>query len=292
MELNRKTIISPETGLPLISMFHSYHAPTYRTYFPHHHTSFELTYFKKGRGVYRCNGSELDFRPGDLFVFSTNEEHFITNIEEEMLVMNLHFEPQYIFFPFQSNQDYSFLRIFFDRSETFCNRIDRDHPATEQVIRLFYEIENEFFNQPANFEIMIKAKLLSVLVLLTREYGYVNAAPQSKPLQIKCVNELSRVIDYVNCHFSSNLTLEKLSQVGNMSPNYLCKVFKQFNGMTIWNYLLIRRVEEAKRLLKDTDQSIIEIQLQCGFQTSANFNKMFRRMTGTSPGSYRKNFRK
>ena len=292
MELNRKTIISPETGLPLISIFHSSHAPAHRTYFPHHHTSFELALFKKGHGVYQCNGCELEFKSGDLFVFSTNEEHFISHIDEEMVVMNLHFEPQYIFFPFQSNQDYSFLRIFFDRSDAFCNRVDRTHPATEQVIRLLGEIESEFFKHPENFEIMIKAKLLSVLVLLTRELGYVNPQKTNKPLQIKCVDELSRVIDYINCHFASRLTLDKLAQVGNLSPNYLCKVFKQFNGMTIWNYVLIRRIEEAKRLLKDTDLSIIEVQLQCGFQTSANFNKMFCRMTGTSPGSYRKNFRK
>ncbi|MBO5203801.1 MAG: helix-turn-helix transcriptional regulator [Clostridia bacterium] len=290
MEINRRSIVSPETGLQLISVFHSKHAPALRTYSPHHHTSFELALFKKGKGIYCCNGKELEFCAGDIFVFSTNEEHFISRIDEEMTVMNLHFEPQYIFFPFQSEQDYSFLRIFFDRSERFCNRLDRDASVTQRIREMFYEIEEEFFNTPSNYEIMVKAKLLSILVLMTRELGYVNSVPSEKSVQIKCVDELSKVIDYINCNFSSDITLNKLAQIGNISPNYLCKVFKQFNGMTIWNYILIRRVDEAKRLLKETELSILEIQLRCGFQTSANFNKMFRRMTGCAPLNYRKRF--
>ncbi len=291
MELDRESIVSRETGLKLISVFHSKHAPAVRNYSPHHHTSFELALFKSGKGVYSCNGRELDFCAGDIFVFSTNEEHFISRIDEEMVVMNLHFEPQYIFFPFQSEQDYSFLRIFFDRSGDFCNRLDRQNPVTHKIEEIFCELEDEFYKKPQSYEIMVKAKLLSMLVLMTRGLGYVNAAPEEKTFQIKCVDELSKVIDYINCNFANEITLKELAHIGNISPNYLCKVFRQFNGMTIWNYILIRRIDEAKRLLRETELSILDIQLRCGFQTSANFNKMFRRMTGCAPLNYRKNKR-
>ena len=288
METRRESITSPETGMHLISLFDSYHAAAKRKYSPHHHTSFEIALFKKGRGIYYCNGRHLEFREGDMFIFSTNEEHFILSIDEDMLVMNLHFEPQYIFSSFQSEQDLSFLRIFFDRSQDFCNRLPRENPTTAALISSFYGIEKEFVNKNDNYTLMIKVKLLSMLITMTRELGYVNTQSQKNLTQIKCIDEISKVTDYINKNFSAKLNLTELASIVNMSPNYLCMVFKQINGLTIWEYILIRRIEAAKKLLYDNTLRIIDIQLTCGFQTSANFNKMFKRMVGISPSDYRK----
>lgn len=288
MEISRQSITSPETGIKLISLFHSYHAPAHRTYSSHRHTSFEIALFKKGKGTYSCNHTELDFQEGDLFVFSTNEEHFISNIDEPMLVMNLHFEPQYIYTPLQSGQDNSFLKIFFDRSEQFCNRLPRDHAATKEILRSFGELENEFTQKSENYELMIKVKLLSMLVLMSRELGYTNTQTHKRLSQAKCPRELVSVMNYVNCHFDSDINLNVLSRVGNMSPNYLCTVFKQITGMTIWEYVLIRRIDEAKRMLRESNESILNIQLMCGFHTSSNFNKAFKKLVGMTPSEYKK----
>ena len=291
MEINRESIVSPKTGAQLASLFHSYHAPANRIYSAHRHTSFEIALFKKGSGIYYCNNRNLEFQAGDIFIFSTNEEHFISKINEEMLVMNLHFEPQYIYEPIHTGQNNSFLRIFFDRSESFCNRLPREHHMKGQLLRLFDELENEFFNKPDNYEMMIKAKILSILVLLTREFGYVNEIPQYDVSSIKCTDEILAVMDYINQNIDTNISLEHLSQVGNLSPNYLCSVFKQMNGMTVWEYILIRRIDEAKRLLKEGNESILGIQLACGFRSSSNFNKAFKRIVGMSPSEYKKHLK-
>ena len=288
METKRESMLSPETGIQLVSLFHSYHAPAHRTYSAHRHTSFEIAYFKKGRGIYCCNNKMLEFMVGDIFIFSTNEEHFISEISEEMLVMNLHFEPQYIYSPIQLGQDNSFLRIFFDRSENFCNRLPRDHFVTEQLVRSLGELESEFSARRDNYEIMVKIKILSMLVLMTRELDYVNAVPQHQMPGSKCSDELIKVMDHINRNFESDISLDELAHIGNMSPNYLCTVFKQVNGMTIWEYILIRRIDEAKRLLRESDRSILDIQMLCGFRTSSNFNKAFKKLVGMSPSEYKK----
>ena len=288
MEINRESITSPDTGVRLVSLFHSHHAPAHRTYSAHRHTSFEIAFFKKGKGIYCCNNKMLDFQAGDIFIFSTNEEHFISEISEEMLVMNLHFEPQYIYSPIQIGQDNSFLRIFFDRSDAFCNRLPREHAVTKQIVNYMEELENEFFNRPDNYEIMIRIKTLSMLVLMSRELGYVNTNSTKRMSQSKCSDVLMKVMDHINCNFGNDISLEDLARVGNMSPNYLCTVFKQVNGMTIWEYILIRRIDKAKRLLKETDMSIIAIHTDCGFHTSSNFNKAFKKLVGMSPLEYRR----
>ena len=109
--------------------------------------------------------------------------------------------------------------------------------------------------------------------------------------QVKCVNEHLSVIEYINQNLDTDLSLEKLSNVGNLSPNYLCTVFKQLNGMTVWDYILIRRVDEAKRLIRSSDESILNIQLACGFRTASNFNKAFKKLVGMSPSEYRKHLK-
>ena len=288
MEITRESITSAETGLKLISLFHSYHEPAKRTYSSHRHTSFEIALFEKGRGIYNCNNTELDFQPGDIFVFSTNEEHFISSIKEEMIVMNLHFEPQYVYAPIQLGQDNSFLKIFFDRSENFCNRLPRDHETTNKISGIFRELENELTSKNENYELMVKVKLLSMLVMMSRELGYANTGTHKRLAQSKYPAELISVMNYVNCNFDGDISLEKLARVGNMSPNYLCSVFKQVNGMTIWEYVLIRRIDEAKRLIRESDESILNIQLMCGFRTSSNFNKAFKRLVGMTPSEYKK----
>ena len=288
MEIKRESIISPETGIRLASLFFSYHAPANRTYSSHRHTSFEIALFKKGNGVYCCNDQELEFQPGDIFIFSTNEEHFISKINDEMLVMNLHFEPQYICAPIRADQDTSYLRIFFDRSENFCNRLPRDHAISGELLHILEGLEHEFFGKPDNYETMIKIKILSLLVLMTRELDYTNKIPQYNMPQPKCVDELMSVMDHINKNIDKNITLEQLSHIGNISPNYLCTVFKQLNGMTVWEYIMIRRVEEAKRRLQSSDDSILSIQLACGFRSSSNFNKVFKKLVGMSPSEFKR----
>ena len=129
-----------------------------------------------------------------------------------------------------------------------------------------------------------------MLVLMTRELGYVNAVSktsQKRTSHARCYDELMKIIDYINCNFESDISLEKLANIAHMSPNYLCAAFKQMNGMTIWEYILIRRIDEAKKLLRSSTESILNIQLACGYRSSSNFNKTFKRLVGMSPSEYR-----
>lgn len=57
--------------------------------------------------------------------------------------------------------------------------------------------------------------------------------------------------------------------------------------MTTWNYISIKRIEEALSLIKTTNLSILEIALSCGFNNTANFGKTFKKYTNLPPSSFR-----
>lgn len=291
METNRHSICSRYSGVPLISVYTSFHRAMHRSYIPHFHTSFEIALFKQGSGVYRCGGRFLSFRAGDIFVFSTNEEHFIEQISEDMSVLNVHFEFQYILSCAQTDQQSSLMDVFFNRRSDFSNKIEGDRQIARDVRELMLSLEREIGEKKANFEIIVQAKLLNILGILSREYG--NSEESYKiPSHLDKMRELEAVIDHINAHYTEPLTLDELSQVGKMDVSSLCKLFKRTHGITIWDYITIRRIDKAKELLRAGEEKIIDIQYLCGYNTYANFNKSFKKLTGVIPKEYREAYRK
>ena len=59
-------------------------------------------------------------------------------------------------------------------------------------------------------------------------------------------------------------------------------------GMSVWDYICIKRIEEALTLIKTTDKNILDIALECGFNNTVNFNKIFKKYTNLLPSTFRK----
>ncbi len=101
-------------------------------------------------------------------------------------------------------------------------------------------------------------------------------------------NELTkRAIRYISRNFSKPLTLDEVAAHVHLNPAYFSSLFKQSTGSSFKEYLNMVRVEESKRLLTNTDYSIIEIALAAGFDDQSYFSKVFKRYTGLTPRQYR-----
>ncbi len=74
-----------------------------------------------------------------------------------------------------------------------------------------------------------------------------------------------------------------------MSQFHFCHLFKKALAVTPYQYLLTQRIERAKQLLKQTEQPIMDIALQCGFNSHSHLSKQFRQITGITPTAYRVN---
>ncbi len=101
--------------------------------------------------------------------------------------------------------------------------------------------------------------------------------------------QLNQVLDYIDAHLAEDIQLADLAQLLTMSPFHFGRLFKQAIGTPPHQYLLQQRVERAKRLLKQTNQPIIQIALDCGFKSHSHLSKQFRQLTGMTPTAYRVN---
>jgi AraC family transcriptional regulator len=100
---------------------------------------------------------------------------------------------------------------------------------------------------------------------------------------------LQQVLDYINDHLDQDIKLTDLAALPDMSPFHFSRLFKQSIGSSPYQYVLQQRIERAKRLLRQTDQPIIDIAFQCGFNSHSHLSKQFRHFTGATPKVYRAN---
>ncbi|MEM8807822.1 MAG: AraC family transcriptional regulator [Cyanobacteria bacterium P01_G01_bin.38] len=99
--------------------------------------------------------------------------------------------------------------------------------------------------------------------------------------------QLIRVLEYIEAYLDQDIKLASLAQLLDMSQFHFSHLFKQSMGISPYQYLLQQRVERAKQLLKQTDQSILQIALECGFSSHSHLSKQFRQLTGMTPKVYR-----
>lgn len=95
-------------------------------------------------------------------------------------------------------------------------------------------------------------------------------------------------VEYIERHFSEDITLEQLAELIGVSPQHFCRLFRAQTGMRPMEYLARRRVSEAKRLLGSTGKSVAEIARLTGYRDPTYFGAVFRRFEGTAPTEYRR----
>jgi len=100
-------------------------------------------------------------------------------------------------------------------------------------------------------------------------------------------HQLNDAFDYLELHYTENVTLEETAASVGFSRFYFSRLFKQYMNQTFYEYLTDRRIRAAKELLMDYTLSITDIALCVGFNTSSSFNRAFKRVTGYTPSAYR-----
>lgn len=96
-----------------------------------------------------------------------------------------------------------------------------------------------------------------------------------------------KALQYISANYTQKLTLAMVAQEVELSPNHFSAVFSTVMGMGFREYLCQVRIEESKRLLLSTDYSLAEIAASLGFPDQSYFSKVFKRIVGISPGSFR-----
>lgn len=139
---------------------------------------------------------------------------------------------------------------------------------------------------PDDFPIAYGDALTSVLV---SDLAAASAAKPRKLVPIERAGSLrfERVLDYIEEHLERNIRLIELASLAGLSVARFAHAFKAEYGLAPYRYILQRRIERSKRLLRTTDATIATVAARLGFSSQSKFSSMFARDVGTPPSAYR-----
>jgi len=100
--------------------------------------------------------------------------------------------------------------------------------------------------------------------------------------------QLDRVDDYIEANLGSRIELESLAAAGGLSAAWFARRFRTVTGLPPHQYVLRRRIERAKHLLTRTDIPIAQVAFDCGFAHQEHLTRVFKRLTGLTPGAFRR----
>lgn len=99
---------------------------------------------------------------------------------------------------------------------------------------------------------------------------------------------IRNVLAYIHTHYESDLSLQKLADIAQVSTTALSRMFKEETDINYMEYVIHLRMNKAKEWLAETDLSIKEIARRLQYATVQNFNRIFKQVTGATPGMFRK----
>ncbi|MEW9122275.1 MAG: PocR ligand-binding domain-containing protein [Thermotaleaceae bacterium] len=105
----------------------------------------------------------------------------------------------------------------------------------------------------------------------------------------KNAETIKTALSFINKNYMNNITLEQVAGIVYLNPSYFSTIFKKETGMPFSTYLNKVRIQESKQLLKDINQSILDIALAVGFEDQSYYSKVFKKITGLTPKEYRDN---
>ena len=144
--------------------------------------------------------------------------------------------------------------------------------------------EHQYYGNPAD-EFYIHTKFqefLYTLYDLKDKNRYTNDQSYNSIEQ-----KMYEVSSYIHTHFNEDISLNSLSDQFFVSPSYLSRVFKQVTGFNLSNYIQLTRIKNAQYRLVSSNDKISVISEECGFASFSQFNRIFNKVTGTSPRQYR-----
>ncbi len=254
--------------------------------YEHHHTEIEIGLYNSF-GEYSIDGIIYHFQPGDIFIFPSNTDHRILKLERnsDLKVLNIFLEPTLIWSPGNGMFNPRYLNVF-SRPE-FNYHLPAGDPFNAQLTMRLLDIRKEFCDRLPEYESMVKVHLLAILIEITRHYNpqeQITASPANEENLI-C---LEHAIEYIMTNLTASLTLNDIARHAGLSRTYFSTIFKKMNGISVWDFITIKRIDLAIHYLTQTSKYITEIAGLCGFNSTTNFNYAFKKITSLSPGVYRK----
>jgi AraC-like DNA-binding protein len=251
----------------------------------HFHDSFELDYFSRADIQIFVKDKQYQIQDGDILLVNAFDIHRI------IYKSGSHYTRYVI--NFKKNFIHDLLELlqlestFNNLVQSNMNKVSLDikqRMKIESQFRALYEIQEDLVEKfDETLEPSIKLKLI---LLLIEYYQFIQKDTWKKHEELD--QEVQTIIQFIDTHFMQDIQLEDLENLLKKNKYAICRIFKKSTRFTFSEYLQYRRIIEAQKKLVSSNQSIIEIGLECGFNNLQHFYKIFKKISNCTPAQFRK----
>ena len=249
----------------------------------HWHKEMELIVIKKGEGSVSVNLTPYKVSAGDIVVVLPGQLHSISRYEDAcMEYENILFMPDMLKSRTTDSCNLDCLNPLLNGYVNFPKRIHSGLKYYHVIQACIEQMDDLSRDKPAGYQMGIKGCLMMLLFHLYTNNNRVTQLKQQKSLE-----KLKLVLEYIHNNYQNPITIEEIAGIACYSPSHFMKFFKETMGCGFIQYLNDYRLTLAAKLLTTTDDSILDISVQTGFENLSYFNRLFKRKYNRTPTTYR-----
>lgn len=158
----------------------------------------------------------------------------------------------------------------------------------EQIRELILECAELYQKKQEFYELEISIVLHRICLFLLKECRREKQRNERERREWKSTGRIKQAITYMEQHYESTISIGRMAEVMGMTPSYFSRFFRQSTGQNFHSYLMQIRLCHAQQALTESEATVTEIALNCGFANVKSMIEVFKKECGMTPARYRK----
>ena len=248
----------------------------------HWHDELEIIYVKSGFLTVNISGENYIGKPGDAFVVSPGNLHFMGSQTGTVDYFTFLFPLKYIAFRSDDMLDDKLIEPL--NSGHLMISPEIKDTVKEQCEQLAGVYAAEIDESESKITGQIKKKI--ILLQFIHELWKKGFIVENDTTGRNTVEK--EMVSYIQQNYTGKILLREFGEQFHLSEKYISRYFKDHFHITLSQYVTYLRLEHAKQMLQETDISVTEVAMQSGYQNVSYFIRSFKKTYGVSPLKYRK----
>ena len=258
------------------------HKPNHKYQKWHYHPEIELVYVSNGEGKRQVGLHLSNYSDGDLVLIGSNVPHtgFTEYFDQERKEVVIQFKPEFLGNSIESVFEFKKISKLLELSKqglVFHGETKKNIGIS--MLGLKYE---------SNFQQLLTLIRILESLACSDEFTILNKDDFSKSNSIIENDRINKIFNYIKINYKDKVCLEEASNLIYMTKPSFCRYFKKHTGKRFTEFLNEYRINNALKLLAQTEMDIKNICYECGFNNFSHFNRLFKNTLNLTPSEYRR----
>lgn len=251
----------------------------------HWHDEMEIIYIKKGEGIVTVDFKEYHVSALTLVLILPGQLHSISQYKDsKMEYENIIFDSSMLVPKKADYANEDFLKPLIGGKINVPTVYSQIYPYFTDVAAPIDACDEICKTKPQGYQLYIKSMLFQFFFILDNRCRNTRTPSKDK----RTLDKVKVVLKYIENHYAEKITIADIADVAGFSESHFMRYFKETMGTSFIDYLKDYRLTMAARLLQSSEDSILDISSEVGFDNLSYFNRSFKSKYGVTPSKYRK----